>query len=207
MEGGSHQTTAPERADELLSRWEQRSILALLAHARSANRCSSWDLWLGVAGAALTAAVGTGIFATIRNDVSTTVRAIVGIVTVAAAIFTSVHTFAALGQRTEIYERASRRHAAVRRRIELVRARLAAGEDFDVWAEVEGIKAEIDEAAASTGNASRRIWNRTRREVRNELTRWERLRRRLSGLPTRSRLGSSEDQGGPLPPLNSGQND
>ena len=177
-------------------------MLASLAHARSANRSADWDLRLGIVGAALTAVVGTAIFASIAHDVSTVARIIAGNVSVIAATLTAVRTFAALGQRKEAYERASRRHSAVRRRIEVLRSRLAAGEDFDVWAEVEEIrKAGDQEAAADSPNASPRMFDRTRRELKNELTWWDKLRRRAVGLPSSSALGSPDDKGGPRPPL------
>ena len=35
-------------ADKLLAEWERRSLLASLAHARSANRCANWYVRLGV---------------------------------------------------------------------------------------------------------------------------------------------------------------
>lgn len=201
MEQRNQDRHARAQADHLLSQWEQRTLLAVLANARSANRYAAWELWLGGIGAALTAAVGTGIFATLEHAVSTPVRVGVGLVTVAAAVCTALHTFAAFGQRQAVYEAASRRQATVRRRIELVRARLAAEDDFDYWTEVQEIRVALDEASSGTPNASRRIFDRTRRELKNELTRWDRIRRFLTGHPRESKLGKPDDYGGPLPPL------
>ncbi len=176
-------------ADKLLLEWERRSLLASLAHARSANRSGNWDVRLGVASAALTAVVGTAIFASIAHDVSTLARVIAGSISVLAAVLTAVQTFAALGPRKEAYERAARRHSAVRRQIELVRAQLAAGEDFDIWAHIEEIRKAGDEAAADSPNASPRLFNRTRRELKNELTWFDKIRRRSAGLAiVRARL-------------------
>ena len=112
-----------------------------------------------------------------------------------------MQTFAALRPRKEAYERAARRHSAVRRQIELARAQLAAGDDFDVWERIEEIRKAGDEAAADSPNASPRLFDRTRREFKNELTWSDRVRRRVAGLPPYSALGSPEDTGGPRPPL------
>lgn len=192
---------ARERADELLRDWEQRNILALRAHAKSANRCSRWDVRLGSAGAALTAAIGTAIFATLQQDVSIEARVVVGVVTVIAAALTAVHTFAGLVTRKETYEQASRHHARVRRRIEVARTRLAAREEFDIWAEVDAICAALDDAAAATPNASGRVWDRTRREHKAEFTWWEKLARAAKGLPKAKRIGDPADVGGPRQPF------
>ncbi|HEY1508317.1 MAG TPA: SLATT domain-containing protein, partial [Solirubrobacteraceae bacterium] len=176
MDIPSKSSSAAE-ADRLLAEWEQRSLLASLAHARSANRSAAWDLRLGLVSASVTAIVGTAIFASIAHDVSTLARIIAGAVSVLAAVLTAVRTFAAPGQRKEAYERASRRHSAVRRQIEVVRTQLAAGEAFDVWARIEEVRIAGDEAAADSPNASPRLFDRTRREMKNELTWWDKLRR------------------------------
>ena len=197
MSGANESDRSRATADELLADWERRSLLALLAHSRSANRCAAWDSRLGSAGVALTAAVGTSIFATLGHDVGVGPRIAVGVVTVTAAVCTALHTFATLRERKEIYEHASRLHATVRRQIEVTRARLAAGESFDVWADVERLRRELDGAAAATPNASRRIWDRTRREVKGQFTWWERLNVRLRGLPSPRPIGDTGDVGGP----------
>jgi hypothetical protein len=173
-----------EEADALLFTWERRTMLAVFAHSRSANRCAAWDTRLGSASVILTAVVGTSVFASLQRDLSTGARIAVGILTVAAAAASAVHVFAALPDRKAAYERASRRHAAVRRRIETTRARLGiAGNNADVWQEVEGIREEMDAVAASSPNAAGRIWNRTRRQMKGEFTRWEHLVARLRGVP------------------------
>lgn len=170
-----------QRADELLADWEQRSLLAVISHARSANRCATWDARLGSGATALTAIVGTSIFATLQDNVSITSRMVVGCLTIAAAVATAVLTFAALPQRKEAYERASRRHASVRRRIEVLRCRLAAGDESDIWTEIALIREELDAAGGGTPNASRRVWDRTRRHLNGDFTWWERVGRRAEG--------------------------
>jgi hypothetical protein len=173
-------------ADELLANWESRARLSAIAQARSANRCVAWDARLGSTATVLTAIVGTSIFATLQEDVSVAARVVVGVLTIAAATSTAVHTFAALSQRRDAYQKASRRHAAVRRRIEAVRARLAEGEQFDVWAEIASLQTALDDAALASPNASPRIWERTRRQLNGHYTWWERLGLWARGLPSAS---------------------
>ena len=191
--------------DKLLADWEERCTLALLAHARSANRCNTAEVWLGGAAVTMTAAVGTGIFATLKSTISTPVRVIAGAIAVLAATLTAVHTFAKLPERAAAYEQASRAHASNRRLVELLRARLAAGETFDVWGALEEVRIQWERASAESPNASGRIWNRTRRELKDDMYWWERSRRWLSGRGWRSKLGQPDDRGGPRPPLSSGE--
>lgn len=178
---------ARKEADVLLYTWERRTMLAVFSHARSANRCAAWDIRLGSASVILTAIVGTSVIATLQTEAGTPVRIGVGVLTVAAAASSAVHVFAGLPDRKAAYERASRRHAAIRRRIEVVRARLAtSGESPSIWDEADSIKKEMDSAAASSPNAAGRVWEQVKRQMKGEFTRWERLRAKVRGVPLSS---------------------
>lgn len=171
-------------ADVLLYTWERRTMLAVFSHARSANRCAAWDIRLGSASVILTAIVGTSVVATLQTEAGTPVRIGVGVLTVAAAASSAVHVFAGLPDRKAVYERASRRHAAIRRRIEVMRARLAtSGESSSIWDEVDSVKKEMDSAAASSPNAAGRVWEKVKRQMKGEFTWWERLGAKVRGVP------------------------
>lgn len=181
---GDERILERNEADVLLYTWQRRTMLAVFSHARSANRCAAWDIRLGSASVILTAIVGTSVFATLQADPGTTTRIAVGVLTVAAAASSAVHVFAGLPDRKSAYERASRRHADIRRRIEIVRGRLAtSGESTSIWNEVEEIKEEMDAAAASSPNAAGRIWEQVKRQMKGEFTRWERARAKIRGVP------------------------
>lgn len=146
-------------ADALLLTWERRAILAAIPFS------------LG------------SVFAALQKDFSTFARVIVGILTVAAAASSAVHVFAALQDRKAAYERAARRHASVRRRIESVRAELAARGGLDTeWKKIGEIKEEMDYVAASSPNASGRLFDKTRRQLKGEFTRGERMWAWIKGL-------------------------
>jgi hypothetical protein len=122
----------------------------------------------------LTAIVGTSVFAALQRDFGTAARIGVALLTVGAAVTSAVHTFAGLAERKSSYEIASRRHAAVRHRIGTIRARIAVAQvDSDIWQEIDAIKAKMDDVAASNPNASARIWDRTRRQMKAHFTRGE----------------------------------
>jgi hypothetical protein len=187
-------------ADELLLKWERRSTLAAIAHSRSANRCATWDVILGSISVIFTAVVGTSVFAALQEDLDTTARVAVAFFTVGAAISTAVHVFAAFPARRAAYEAASRGHAALRRRIEDVRARLEAGEGMKVWEMVEAVRTEMNELAKASPNAARRIWNQTRRQMKGEFTRWERFWAKLRGVPL-DQVGRQGQADGPAIPV------
>jgi hypothetical protein len=183
-QGGDEGTAMRAEADVLLHKWERRVMLAVFSHARSANRCAAWDVRLGSTSVILTAIVGTSVFATLQANPSTATRIGIGVLTVAAAASSAVHVFAGLTDRKLAYEQASRRHAAIRRRIEIARARLAtSGESPSIWEEVEAIKREMDSAAASSPNAAGRVWEQVKRQMKGEFTWWERVRARVRGVP------------------------
>lgn len=187
-----------QEADALLFTWERRAMLATFAHSNSANRCAAWDVRLGSISVVLTAIVGTSVFAALQKDFNTAARIAVGILTVGAAASSAVHVFAALPDRKAAYERAARRHAAVRRRIESARAKLAAsGGSFDAWEEIGAIREEMDSVAASSPNAAGRIWIKTRRQMKGEFTRRERFWAKLRGL-TLDPVGVAPSVDGPL---------
>ena len=176
-------------ARELLGRWEERARLALFAYNRAANRCRSWQTLLGGATAALAATVGTAVFATLGQSLSLVPRVIVGLVSVSAAVLSAIQTFAGLPDRIATYERAARRFASVRRDVEVLRC---ASPGSLGPADLRELQVRLDHAAEDSPNAPRRLWERTRREMKGEFAWWERVSRLLRGLPPPRRLGSGK---------------
>jgi hypothetical protein len=190
-----------ENADLLFLVWERRSSLAAIAHSRSANRCAAWHSRLGGTSVFLTAAVSSSVIAALQWEFGTVARLGVALLTVCAAGVAAVHTFAALADRRAAHETASRKHAAVRRRIETARAQLACKESqAGVWKEVDEIRGAMDTVAASNPNASGRIWDRVRRQMKGEFTRRERFWVRVKGLPL-APIGMPGEADGPRQPL------
>jgi hypothetical protein len=174
--------------DQLLAHWQERALVSIFSFGAASDRCRAWDTRLGGAVAILTAIVGTSIFATVNHEPSTVARIVAGSVAVAAAIAAGIQAFAGLSQRIEDYEKAARRYGAIRREIEQVR--VAAADNGVVSDEsVEKIRSLLDAAAEGSPNAPKRIWLKTRRHIRGEFTRWERLSDKFQGLPPREKLG------------------
>lgn len=179
----------------LLAEWDSRATLALVSCNRAATRYRQWNMLLGIGSAALSAVAGTAVFATLDNgDVGSWLRIIVGAVIVLAATLTAIQTFARFPELVDEYERSARRFGKVRREIEqmrpvLVGADPAADETQEI---LSALRAKVDAAGEESPNAPRRIWEKTRREMKGDFGWWDRWRRRLAGRTPPERL-SSED--------------
>jgi len=167
-------------------------MLALFAYNRAANRCLVWDVRIGGCVAILTALVGTSIFATLDEEPGLVAKIAVGLVSVTAAVASGIQAFAGMPQRIEDYLKAARRYGAIRRDIEQLRAAGPSGGPI-AHAELTRIRRSLDDAAESSPNAPRRVWERTRRHMKGEFTYLERLADRIRGLPPRDQLGLHPD--------------
>jgi hypothetical protein len=143
-------------SERLLSEWQSRATLALVAYNRAASRCRAWDTRLGGFIAVLSAIVGTSVFATLQNDVGTAARIAVGLVSVTAAVVAGVLAFATFSKRAYEYERAARTFGSLRREIEETRWLLANDADA-VTRQISTLRARLDDAARDAPNAPPRI--------------------------------------------------
>lgn len=176
----------------LLGEWTIRARLALFTYNRAASNCRTWDSLIGGTATILTAAVGTAVFATLKNEISTTSRVIVGTVSILAAILSALGVFAALPKRIEQYEAAARRFGAVRRELEQALAKIAVNGTVDMGL-LDELRERLNSAAESSPNAPRRIWNRTRRHIKGDYTSWERTIRKMVGRNPPGPLGGPVD--------------
>jgi hypothetical protein len=174
--------------DSLLATWQERALLALFAYNRAANRCRTWNTGIGLVVAVLSAVVGTSVFASFGQSVSTRAKILVGSISLLAAVMSGIQAFAALPQRIDEYEKAARRFGIIRREIEQIRTLTPASQ---IENELSRMRAALDAAAEVSPNAPRNIWNKTRRHVKGEYTWWEVLLRRLRGLPVPTSLAAS----------------
>jgi hypothetical protein len=179
-------TVTRTSADGLLQDWRNRTRLALYAYNSAVNSLRRVERWLGGAAATLGAVAGTVVFATLSISPSFTARLIVGLVTVLAAVLVAIQTFAGFDKRIGAYEEAARQWGRVRRLIEQARLELT-DDPATPSAVLTAIRVEIDAVAEQCPNAPGRIWNRTRRQVQNRYTWWERFVSKVKGLGTPGR--------------------
>jgi SMODS and SLOG-associating 2TM effector domain family 4/Petal formation-expressed len=139
--------------------WEQRAAAAAEVHFQMAESLSRWNIYLGVPVVALSAIVGTALFASLTHDVNVGIRIAAGTVSVIAAVLASIQTFLRFGARAEQHRVAAERWSAIRREIEKVRA-LPPELLGDPKQVLDDVNARMDEAADKALPMPDKRWKR-----------------------------------------------
>jgi hypothetical protein len=145
---------------ERLLDWECRCAAAVEVHFAVAEDLSRRNMLLGIPVVALSAIVGTSLFASVSGDGAAVGIAIAaGTVSLIAGVLASVQTFLRFGERAEQHRVAAERWAAARREIEKVRS-LPPEQVGDAKQLLDDIKARMDEAADKSPAMPKRRWSR-----------------------------------------------
>jgi hypothetical protein len=148
----------PEVID-ILVEWRDRADVASKTHFAVANRLSSLNLILGIPVVVLTTLVGTSVFATLQQALSTIVRIFAGFAIVLAAVLASLQTFLSSAERAEKNWAAAEAWAAIRREITemlaLHPANIAASDNPQQY--LDKLRARMDEVAKESPGMSNRI--------------------------------------------------
>jgi hypothetical protein len=88
------------------------------AHYELATKFARFNVWFGVPVVALTTLIGTSVFATLQQNVRTSLRVIVGAVSVVAAVLASLQTFLRFQERSERHRAAAELWSQIRRETE-----------------------------------------------------------------------------------------
>jgi hypothetical protein len=117
---------------------------------------------------ALSALVGTSVFATLTEPAETWLQILTGMVSVAAAVLAALQTFLRSADTAAEHRTASRSFGALRRHIGQVGAvgRVPRG---NLVAAVDDIRKRYDEVSAATPNIPSRILNRHRLDANKYL--------------------------------------
>lgn len=109
----------PADTRELLTRWAKRARETQAAQYEMANRLGRRSQWLGVPVIVITAIVGTSVFASISQEVvSLEAKIVVGLLSVAATVLSSLQTFFKLSERAEKHRQCGSKFGAIRRELE-----------------------------------------------------------------------------------------
>jgi hypothetical protein len=112
-----------ERLEDVLEEWHRRVWASQLAHYRRATRLKRANIFLGLPVTTLTAVVGTSLFATLNEQqLPAALRITIGTISVAAAVLSAIQTFFGFAQRADKHVLAADWYAALRRKIEELRA-------------------------------------------------------------------------------------
>jgi FAD/FMN-containing dehydrogenase len=103
---------------ELLRDWRARAAKTSNEHYSLATRLARSNIRFGIPVVALTTFVGTSVFATLQSDVHVSLRILLGLVSVLAAVLASLQTFLRFGERAEKHRASAELWAALRREID-----------------------------------------------------------------------------------------
>jgi hypothetical protein len=86
---------------DLLRDWSARAASSSAGHYSTAHGLSRRNILLGVPVVVLTTFIGTSVFATLQDDIDTSLKIFVGVISVTAAVLASLQTFLRFGERAE----------------------------------------------------------------------------------------------------------
>lgn len=121
--------------------WSKRLAVVAHGHYRAALRYSKLHFWLGIPTVILATIVGTSLFATLQEKPDVKWQIAVGIMSLAAALFSALQSFLNYGEKAERHRAAGARYNAVGRELEQL---LAQSED---WSALTNIRKRIDKLA------------------------------------------------------------
>jgi hypothetical protein len=153
----------PVDENQLLLKWIRRARESQMSHYDMADLLSARDRRVGWLVTALTAFVGTAVFASLNmSAVAPVLRIFIGLVSVTAAVSAALQTFLRYAERAEKHRAAGARYGAVRRRLEAIFVGDADARDGHY---LTAIRDELDRLAEDSPNVPPRIFYRTQRTL------------------------------------------
>jgi hypothetical protein len=152
----------------LLEDWRDRAEATSTKHFARSNQLSTLHMALGIPVVVLTTIVGTSVFATLQESLSTRMRILGGVAIVVAAVLASLETWLRLGEQVEKNRAAAEKWAAIRREInEMLALHPAhAATRGDPKEYLDGLRTRIDEVAAESPEMRDRHWAHTVSETK-----------------------------------------
>ena len=146
----------PATESELVLAWIRRAREAQFAHYEHADALSRRERWLGLPVILITAIVGTSVFASVSaQTVSTEAKLAVGLLSVLAAVLSSLQTFFKFAERSEKHRTAAVRFSAIRRRLEMLYAQNRTTYDKDY---LDTLRESLDALAQESPNVPAKIY-------------------------------------------------
>jgi len=134
---------------DLVDSWRQRARTYQKAHYDAAERLHRRNYQIGVPVMALSAIVGTSVFATISSDLAVWSRVVVGIVSIAVAVLSALQTFFRFAERAEKHREAAIRYGVINRELERLRTFPPSGQE-DARSILVQVEQKLNELAQNT---------------------------------------------------------
>ncbi len=113
----------PQNERDLVLAWLRRARESQMAHYEMANILAARESWLGVPVILITTIIGTSVFASLTaTTIAPEAKIIVGLLSVLAAVMSSLQTFFKFSERAEKHRATAARFGTIRRKLEVVYA-------------------------------------------------------------------------------------
>jgi hypothetical protein len=110
----------PANREELLRGWLLHAHKGRDRHDLAARRNDTYRYWLGVPNFILSAVVGTSVFASLNTQVDTSLKIVLGLVSIISAILASLQTFYNFAGLAESHRVAGVKYKAIIRELEQI---------------------------------------------------------------------------------------
>lgn len=154
--------------DALLTEWHKRVTLSSQCHYQLAGRLSRQNKLHGVLSIALSAFVGTSLFALVSRQEEVWPRIIQGLASFAAGILATLQTFMKLSERAESHRRFGASYGDLRRVLEDARRRATDVPLADL--EIAAFRERWDVLASHAPAIPEKVWETTKARYAPRLT-------------------------------------
>jgi conflict system pore-forming effector with SLATT domain len=157
---GTEQAVWTPKIEQLLQDWRNRVYAAQAAYYQEAERLRRRQYQLGIPTVIVSSLVGTAVFADL--DKVTTLRWVVGSVSILAAVLASLQTFLKFGENATLHGVAADWFAAIRREIEELLV-LPVDLRGNPKSCLDAIRQEINKAGQKSPELRETLWSRIAR--------------------------------------------
>jgi hypothetical protein len=160
----------------LVTDWFRRARESQRVHYECSNYYNRLNYILGIPTIALSAAVGTAVFASFDKVAGGTAKVVLGLVSILAAVLASLQTFLSFAERANRHRVTGSKYGAVRRALEYLKT-FPPSDPEELRRQVEKIKQEMDGLAENAPHVPSRL----KRKIDDELK--SRTHQRVFHLP------------------------
>jgi hypothetical protein len=154
-----------ESREQQFLEWYRRVCAAEQGHRRRAGAYNRRHLWLGIPVVVFSTIVGTSVFASLQDSQVHYfgLRVAIGVVSVLAAVLSSLQTFLGYAQRSERHRIASLRYESLRRAMEPKLA-TPSGARGDANAALQDVRAKLDRYGKESPQIGVKMWSALEKE-------------------------------------------
>jgi hypothetical protein len=150
----------------LLIEWYRRTVLSQQSHFYAATHYKRLNYLLGIPVVILSAIVGTSSFTALETETTQTLKILVGLTSVFAAVLASLQTFLRYAEQKEKHRVAGARYGALRRRIEQLLVTSSISEQ-ELQTELNDLRKTQDSVSADAPEIPEHIYKYIKNRYKN----------------------------------------